>query len=404
MKRILITLAISLIAIVVFESCAGSTGEADGKVEEDVLFLINEDGKFGYVNREGKIVIAPQFIDAQVFSEGLACVWVGNLEDGKYGYIDKSGKIVINPQFAEANEFSEGMALVRMVGRSLLVPSKEGDCENNWRWRFIDKTGEFVGDMQFEYAHNFSEGLALVNIGNRYGYIDKNGKIAINPQFSHAEDFSEGLALVYAEDPQCDKYDYLKWMEENAPSGYMEYIHGEVTGFSKVGYIDKEGALVIKPQFFMARAFSDGMAAVNVRDKWGFIDKNGEMVIKPQFDAVGAFSEGLACVEIGGKWGYINKTGIFVINPKYDDAEDFSEGMASVEVNGLECFIDKKGNNIIEPQFGWLSPFKNGLAYAAGGKAGNISGLIDKTGKYIWCSSSSAGPYRYARTACEGLR
>src|SRR6185503_11490627 len=34
--------------------------------------------------------------------------------DGKYGYMDKSGKLVIKPQFAGASRFSEGLAAVQM--------------------------------------------------------------------------------------------------------------------------------------------------------------------------------------------------------------------------------------------------------------------------------------------------
>ena len=47
--------------------------------------------------------------------------------------------------------------------------------------------------------------------------------------------------------------------------------------------------------------------------KWGFIDKQGKMVINPQFDYAGDFSEGLAKVLIedgtkyNRKWGYISR-------------------------------------------------------------------------------------------------
>ena len=49
--------------------------------------------------------------------------------------------------------------------------------------------------------------------------------------------------------------------------------------------------------------------------KYGFIDKNGKVVIEPQFDNVSAFSEGLAKVEKDGKWGFIHKSGKVVIEP-----------------------------------------------------------------------------------------
>jgi hypothetical protein len=40
-------------------------------------------------------------------------------------------------------------------------------------------------------------------------------------------------------------------------------------------------------------------------NKYGYINNTGEIVIKPQFDLAYAFSEGLAVVEVNGKEGFI---------------------------------------------------------------------------------------------------
>jgi len=48
---------------------------------------------------------------------------------------------------------------------------------------------------------------------------------------------------------------------------------------------------------------------------YGFIDKNGKVVIEPQFDNVEDFSEGLEQVKKDGKEGYIDKIGKVVIEP-----------------------------------------------------------------------------------------
>ncbi|MCK7461243.1 MAG: WG repeat-containing protein [Sphingobacterium sp.] len=44
-------------------------------------------------------------------------------------------------------------------------------------------------------------------------------------------------------------------------------------------------------------------------NKYGYIDKNGNVVIKPQFDNLNKFNEGIAAVCIGGtkheKWGIL---------------------------------------------------------------------------------------------------
>src|SRR5687767_4275518 len=89
---------------------------AKSVVAEDApaLFPILQNGKFGYINASGDIVIAPQFLrnglqDGRHFQEGRQAVWVGD----KAGYIDASGKMVIAPQFSLAQAFSEGLAAVR---------------------------------------------------------------------------------------------------------------------------------------------------------------------------------------------------------------------------------------------------------------------------------------------------
>ena len=64
--------------------------------------------------------------------------------------------------------------------------------------------------------------------------------------------------------------------------------------------------------------------------KYGFIDKNGKVVIEPQFDSASNFSEGFACVKKDDKWGFIDKSGKMVIELQFDRVFDFSEGLWKV--------------------------------------------------------------------------
>ena len=73
---------------------------------QDALFPIEEKGKYGFINKTGKVVITPQFEFAESFSEGMAAVSVG----GKRGFIDAAGKIIIAAQYDKTTPFSEGMA------------------------------------------------------------------------------------------------------------------------------------------------------------------------------------------------------------------------------------------------------------------------------------------------------
>jgi hypothetical protein len=50
-------------------------------------------GRWGFIDKSGKIVINPQFDEAMAFADGLARVKVGH----KTGYINTAGKYIWNP-------------------------------------------------------------------------------------------------------------------------------------------------------------------------------------------------------------------------------------------------------------------------------------------------------------------
>jgi WG containing repeat len=110
------------------------------------------------------------------FSNGLGKVFI----DGKAGFIDTTGKIVIKPTFKDAGRFSENLAPVEF---------------QNGKWGYINKKGKIVIKSEFDWALIFREGRALIQIGEKWGFINSTGKIIIKPQFVEANSFSEGLAL-----------------------------------------------------------------------------------------------------------------------------------------------------------------------------------------------------------------
>lgn len=79
--------------------------------------------------------------------------------DGKYGYMDRTGKIVVAPQFSRGWDFHDGMAQ---------VDSAEGHG-------IIDAAGKTTFLRQFSWIGDFSEGLAQVTVrdgSTKAGYID----------------------------------------------------------------------------------------------------------------------------------------------------------------------------------------------------------------------------------------
>lgn len=216
------------------------------------LALVKSDGKYGFIDTKGKVVIACQFELAGDFSEGLSAIQQKEKDKYLYGYINKEGKTVIHPQFENAWKFSDGKALVK-------VKDKYG---------FIDKDGKIDITPQFDDAGFFEQGLALAKQGELWGYINKEGKFEINPQFKEAYQFGEnGLAPVRS------------------------------TTNNKWGFINKEGKMAIDPQFDGVSYFIDDVAVSSLGEKYGLISAEGKYKFNPQFEDINWIPSYLSSVE-----------------------------------------------------------------------------------------------------------
>ena len=124
--------------------------------------------KWGYIDKNGTVVITPAFYWADEFSDGMAVVTTREGGSG-WSYIDTAGTLVVDPfKYDELRKFSEGLAAVR--GQS-------------GKWGYVDKKGTPVIALTFVAAGDFSEGLAAAGRDGKWGYIDKTGNFVLVPQF-----------------------------------------------------------------------------------------------------------------------------------------------------------------------------------------------------------------------------
>lgn len=72
-----------------YEPVVGPSGEVDLKSRGTKLR-----GKYGFINRVGKVVIAPKFDLTGLFHDGIARVWIGD----RSFYIDQNGNEVVTPK------------------------------------------------------------------------------------------------------------------------------------------------------------------------------------------------------------------------------------------------------------------------------------------------------------------
>lgn len=336
-------------------------------------------------------IIAPQYEDGFVFSDGLAAV----KKNGKWGYINTKGDVVIDFIYDDAAPFNEGRAL---VGRRTTESPQEvalGIVDTTGFYSTImtqwvneegnTVNGQFYAPLSeenpsanfFDISNTFHQGMVafhfddtsrLFNIAGQeifstyytmglynegYLYIEHNG----NVHLSCLSDFSKSIPL--------------EWMKNiNTGEGviggigvnqnlFAAFYQESVDSPSLLGFLDIDTLQwVITPQysdFFYGDIygsqvmFGETGLAIVTKDgtHFGAINKKNETIIPFDYEELWPFSNGLAPFKQNGLMGYLDHEGTIVIKPTYDYVTGFSSIGLAVVVSGENAWlIDQKGNGI----------------------------------------------------------
>jgi len=184
---------------------------------EDMLPVMNEKGKYGFVDTSGVLKIEYQYGAAHPFCEGLAAVskakkgstnLFGAKKKGKFFYIDKGGNPVsLQDEIGDvylASSFKNGEAWVINTKEKCFVIKKDGSVKrfvnNKTELSFDDKYAVVEGGGKAEEQGKpamAASGIVPYMEKGFYGY--KSGRRMVLPaQFVSAEPFVDGYAIVQA--------------------------------------------------------------------------------------------------------------------------------------------------------------------------------------------------------------
>lgn len=384
--------------------------------------------------------IKPQYEDAQAFNEGLAAV----KKDGKWGYIDEEGKVVIPFQYDQAFIFNEGRAVVGTLSdvedmgedgeydpvTDEWIPNGEHMYCYYYDAGFIDKTGKYTPfEAWYEQwdgtveKYNGYYNSASEDVGNSYAYIFHNGYVWLDMaretpgslfgpdgkevKLTYQDSYTDWQGNPVAYEAEAVPYNYpvnegfavteegyynlstgvivdadfeqqeldngsryisnrLPFNQGLAPVWICTSTWGQdsADGYYRndtyeLGFINTSGQWVIQP-FPADRYWINGMETVfrvfgttglamvsNAQGLYGAIDKTGKTVIPFQYEDLGLVSEGRMAFQEGGKYGYLNAGSLAVEIPnRYDNVTTFNNGLA-VACEGDKVFlIDWNGEQV----------------------------------------------------------
>mgnify|MGYP006201720309 CR=1 FL=1 len=197
-------------------------------------------------------------------------------ENGKYGFINKKGKIKIKAEYLIVGDFSEG----------LCYASKEV-IEKGYKWIFIDTLGNKVFDIKDNFPETeFKDGFAHIRSFDGHWFVNKAGINEFNKTWKdgHGE-FKNGIA--YVSDKKFSDFYPINTKGERI--GTKTFSRVEIYNSRKKDSLETKTKIDYK---------SDNYIPFQGNELWGFKDNQGNVVIKPKFYKIDKFENGVCAVRI----------------------------------------------------------------------------------------------------------
>lgn len=127
-------------------------------------------GPYGYINKDGKIVISPKYAYADKFNDGAAIVSLEFKVNGTFGVIDKLGKPIYGEIYNDIKYLGEErLALGLPIGKDKLVTRSI--------YAIADTNGTLLTKFIYREVGNFTNGLSYASDEKKTFFIDKNGAV-----------------------------------------------------------------------------------------------------------------------------------------------------------------------------------------------------------------------------------
>ena len=227
--------------------------------EKEQTYLLEIDGKFGMMNRNGDTIIDFKYDLLSNIRENRILFSA----EGKYGYLNYKGREVVSPEHdfdSKVNTygtFENGVAKTKSKGK----------------FGLIDTSGNKVYPHIFEDIGTYST-ITPVKKNGRWGYSNANVKLVIKYKYSYAEGFNYGLARVEQDG---------KW-----------------------GIIDENGNSVIAIKYEELIYFENYLLLVKLNGKWGLYNRNNEELFPIIYDVVKVYDKKMLLLIKEGKQAYYN--------------------------------------------------------------------------------------------------
>lgn len=326
-------IAISVIIMVIRNNNHKFNYEIE-KVNNINYVLINENNKFGVINKNGDVVVKPIYDEIDIPNPSkpvFICMY--NFDEQKNQYSikvlnDKSEQILYEYVVVEAIKLNPAINEIPYE-KSVLKFMKDG------KYGLIDFQGKIIAKPKYEEirALDYKEGLLLVKKSGKYGVININGHSVIKEKYDIIE---------------CDGYYETGAQFEKA--GFI--VGNKVNDDYEYGYVNYKGEQILKNKYNQIYRIqninkNDDVLLIAFENNNAGLYKNKERVINHEYEDI-LYNEDNNCLILqkNFKQGISDLNGNIVKEIKYDNIFISGKYVNMRENENIEIFNYETKQNI----------------------------------------------------------
>ncbi len=326
------------------------------------FFPVKVQEKWGLMNADGKLVLAPEY---DAIGEFKAFGYAVMQKRGRVGLLGPKGKELVDPIYEDLKILNAQFISVR----------------SDNQWRVINLQGKTVLDEAYEDLRVLGDNLLAYHVHSGWGVIDDTGKklvpakydrIHLDPHFPFFRTTREGMLGLVKMDGTIvfpTQAEEIRIHQENLIFFQKNDHWGIVNGHT---------GFLLPPRYQSYEVVSENFVQLRKQNKAFLYSVNNQLIVNHQpFDAFYLFSEALAISKRNRKLGILDAAGREILGPHYQEIQAFGANRYRVNRGGKWGVVGSQDSLYIPFNFDYIGPLQGSICLV---RQGRKFGVTNKTG------------------------
>ncbi|MGN1327343.1 MAG: WG repeat-containing protein, partial [Clostridia bacterium] len=298
--------------------------------------ITTKDGKKGLASTTGSIIIENEYSQITALTDKYEDGYIVKNDEGKFGVVGTNKKILLPIEYDD---------IKHVYSDNIYIAKQDGS------WKIINVKEENSQDINYDNVKSINNGYIIIQDSEKYGIITVAGETKIEPQYDNLTYIYQNYYIAKKE----NNYGVINTdNEKKIDFTYKNLVYVKSANIIE-GESDKietdlfDSSFNLKLSGIVSEINTDkGYIKVRIDSDYKYY--NFKFEEKKNIEIL--TNNTLFLSKKNGKYGYVDKNNVVVINYIYDDAtEQNDSGYVAVKKDGKWGAINSKGETVVEPKY-----------------------------------------------------